>query len=80
MDRANPNKSEWSFWDYQQGSWNKDYGIRIDLFLINSHASDKVKSCKTKLSFLLRRFIMFRQGHPRKSTIRIGNVKTNTRT
>ena len=42
----NPNKSEWSFWDYQQGSWNKDYGIRIDHFLINSQASDKVKSCK----------------------------------
>ena len=29
-----------------QGSWNKDYGIRIDHFLINSHASDKVKNCK----------------------------------
>ena len=42
----NPNKSEWSFWDYQQGSWNKDYGIRIDHFLINSHAADRVKVCK----------------------------------
>ena len=42
----NPNKSEWSFWDYQHGSWNKDYGIRIDHFLINSHAADRVKNCK----------------------------------
>tara|TARA_B100000900_G_scaffold140795_1_gene119293 strand:- start:178 stop:945 length:768 start_codon:yes stop_codon:yes gene_type:complete len=41
----NGNKTEWSFWDYQNGSWNKDYGIRIDHFLINSYAADIIKNC-----------------------------------
>tara|TARA_B100001996_G_scaffold351030_1_gene310786 strand:+ start:625 stop:1392 length:768 start_codon:yes stop_codon:yes gene_type:complete len=41
----NNDKSEWSFWDYQNGSWNKDYGIRIDHFLINSYAADIIKNC-----------------------------------
>ena len=39
-------KTEWSFWDYQAGSWNKDNGIRIDHFLINSFAADLLKECK----------------------------------
>ena len=41
----NDKKIEWSFWDYQNGSWNKDYGIRIDHFLINSYAADIIKNC-----------------------------------
>ena len=42
----NKNKIEWSFWDYQNGSWNKDHGIRIDHLLINSYGADKIKDCQ----------------------------------
>ena len=42
----NKNKCEWSFWDYQNGAWNKDHGIRIDHILINSYGADKIKDCK----------------------------------
>ena len=42
----NKNKCEWSFWDYQNGSWNKDHGIRIDHILINSYGADEIKDCK----------------------------------
>ena len=42
----NKNKIEWSFWDYQNGSWNKDHGIRIDHLLINSFGADKIKDCQ----------------------------------
>ena len=42
----NKTKSEWTFWDYQGGSWNKDYGIRIDHLMLNSLATDKLKNCK----------------------------------
>ena len=43
---VNKNKIEWSFWDYQNGSWNKDHGIRIDHLLINSYGADKIKDCQ----------------------------------
>ena len=42
----NKNKIEWTFWDYQGGAWNKDYGIRIDHLMLNSFAIDKLKNCK----------------------------------
>ena len=42
----NPKAIEWSFWDYQGGSWNKDNGIRIDHLMMNSFAIDKLKNCK----------------------------------
>lgn len=32
-------KKNYSFWDYQRASFEKDNGIRIDFFLINSFAS-----------------------------------------
>ena len=43
---VNKNKIDWSFWDYQNGSWNKDHGIRIDHLLINSFGADKIKDCQ----------------------------------
>jgi exodeoxyribonuclease-3 len=43
---VNKNKIEWSFWDYQNGSWNKDHGIRIDHLLVNSFGADKIKDCQ----------------------------------
>ncbi len=38
----NPNAVAYSFWDYQQGAWQKDNGIRIDHFLCNAEATDRV--------------------------------------
>ena len=38
--------SEWTFWDYQGGAWNKDNGIRIDHLILNSLTIDKLKKCK----------------------------------
>ena len=36
----NPNIREYSFWDYQNGAWQKDHGIRIDLLLLSSECMD----------------------------------------
>ncbi len=35
-----PNSTEYSFWDYQAGSWQKDNGIRIDFLLISPEIVD----------------------------------------
>tara|TARA_B100002051_G_scaffold275818_1_gene321164 strand:+ start:2112 stop:2894 length:783 start_codon:yes stop_codon:yes gene_type:complete len=35
-----PNLQRYSFWDYQSGAWQKDNGIRIDLFLISASVVD----------------------------------------
>ncbi|MDC1086755.1 exodeoxyribonuclease III [Alphaproteobacteria bacterium] len=37
-----PNFKEYSFWDYQAGAWQKDNGIRIDLFLISPEIVDRL--------------------------------------
>ena len=36
----NPNLQKYSFWDYQSGAWQKDNGIRIDLFLLSASVVD----------------------------------------
>ena len=36
----NPNVREYSFWDYQNGAWQKDNGIRIDLILLSAESMD----------------------------------------
>ena len=36
----NPNTTEYSFWDYQAGSWQKDNGIRIDFLLVSPEIVD----------------------------------------
>ncbi len=36
----NPDEQVFSFWDYQSGSWQKDHGIRIDLFLLSAQVVD----------------------------------------
>jgi exodeoxyribonuclease III len=35
-----PNTTEYSFWDYQAGAWQKDNGIRIDFLLISPEITD----------------------------------------
>ena len=37
-----PATKEYSFWDYQGGAWQKDNGIRIDLFLISPEIVDNL--------------------------------------
>ncbi len=36
----NPYLQRYSFWDYQSGAWQKDNGIRIDLFLVSASVVD----------------------------------------
>jgi exodeoxyribonuclease-3 len=36
---------QYTFWDYQAGSWQKDHGIRIDHILLSPQATDRLKAC-----------------------------------
>jgi exodeoxyribonuclease-3 len=38
------NKQEYTFWDYMAGSWPKNYGMRIDHFLISNNLLENVKA------------------------------------
>jgi exodeoxyribonuclease-3 len=38
-------KHAYSFWDYQQGAWQRDHGLRIDHFLLSPEAVDRLQSC-----------------------------------
>ena len=40
---AAPNR--YTFWDYQRGAWQNDYGVRIDHFLLSAQASDLCNNC-----------------------------------
>jgi exodeoxyribonuclease-3 len=35
----------YTFWDYQQGRWYRDEGLRIDHFLLSPQASDRCRGC-----------------------------------
>ncbi len=37
---------QYSFWDYQRGSWPRDNGLRIDHLLLSPQAADILKNCK----------------------------------
>ena len=37
-------KQEYTFWDYFAGSWQKNYGMRIDHFLLSNNLIDNVSS------------------------------------
>ena len=39
-------KQEYTFWDYMSGSWPKNYGMRIDHFLISDNLLEHVKDIK----------------------------------
>jgi exodeoxyribonuclease-3 len=36
---------QYTFWDYQAGSWPKNFGIRIDHFLLSPHFADRLTAC-----------------------------------
>ncbi len=40
----NPEPHVYSFWDYQRGAWQKDFGIRIDHLLLSPHAADRLSA------------------------------------
>jgi|TARA_B100001093_G_scaffold188925_1_gene181524 exodeoxyribonuclease-3 len=40
----NKKKQEYTFWDYFAGSWEKNYGMRIDHFLLSNSLVEKVSS------------------------------------
>ena len=40
----NKNKQEYTFWDYFAGSWQKNYGMRIDHFLLSNGLIENIKS------------------------------------
>ena len=40
----NKTKQEYTFWDYFAGSWQKNYGMRIDHFLLSNSLIENVKS------------------------------------
>ncbi len=35
----------YTFWDYQGGAWNKDFGLRIDHMLLSPQAVDLLEAC-----------------------------------
>jgi len=40
----NKTKQEYTFWDYFAGSWQKNYGMRIDHFLLSNNLIDNITS------------------------------------
>ena len=42
----NKTKQEYTFWDYFAGSWQKNYGMRIDHFLLSNSLIENIKSIK----------------------------------
>ena len=40
----NKTKQEYTFWDYFAGSWQKNYGMRIDHFLLSNSLIENIKS------------------------------------
>jgi exodeoxyribonuclease III len=40
----NKSKEEYTFWDYFAGSWQKNYGMRIDHFLVSNNLLENIKS------------------------------------
>ena len=39
-------KQEYTFWDYFAGSWQKNYGMRIDHFLMSNNLIENISSIK----------------------------------
>lgn len=41
----NPGTEEYTYWDYTKRSWQNNYGIRIDHFLLSPQAADLMDKC-----------------------------------
>jgi exodeoxyribonuclease-3 len=42
---VNDQSGQYTFWDYQAGSWPRDNGIRIDHFMLSPQAADRIVDC-----------------------------------
>ena len=42
--QKNKNKQEYTFWDYFAGSWQRNYGMRIDHFVLSNNLLENVTS------------------------------------
>jgi len=42
----NPTERAWTFWDYQAGAWPRDQGLRIDHFLLDPNAAERLVDCR----------------------------------
>jgi len=42
----NKENTEYTFWDYMSGSWQKNHGMRIDHFLVSNSLLNKIKNIK----------------------------------
>jgi len=42
----NHEAGQYTFWDYQAGSWRRNDGIRIDHVMLSPQAADRLKSCE----------------------------------
>ncbi|MDD4616788.1 MAG: exodeoxyribonuclease III [Alphaproteobacteria bacterium] len=40
-----PDRRAYTFWDYQNGAWAQDRGLRLDHFLLSPEACDRVADC-----------------------------------
>ncbi|MFL2888325.1 MAG: exodeoxyribonuclease III [Pelagibacterales bacterium MED-G40] len=40
----NKEKTDYTFWDYMAGSWQKNYGMRIDHFLVSNSLLSQIKT------------------------------------
>ena len=40
----NKDKQEFTFWDYMDGSWQKNHGMRIDHFLVSNNLLNNIKN------------------------------------
>ena len=47
----NNDKQEYTFWDYQAGSWQKNHGMRIDHFLISNNLINGIKSVNINIKY-----------------------------
>ena len=46
----NKKEGNYTFWDYQKGSWQKNNGMRIDHVLVSKHLVDLIKKIEIKKS------------------------------
>lgn len=44
--KINPDKIEYTFWDYMFNAWSTNRGMRIDHFFVSSNLIDQIKSIK----------------------------------
>ncbi len=46
LRQIKPAGAAYTYWDFQRGAWQKDYGIRIDHLLLSAQAADRLTDCQ----------------------------------